>query len=1428
MSSPRPRPTARSPPPMDYPPIGDMPALPTPLPPTPIHSPALRSQDLKTMTTEQPVAGPSRGWRPYPTPPRQELPPTPPVNEDDEDSHDRRGASSINFDETNMPTRRIQPTRRPASAYPSQIDAAKPHMPYRKYTDPTPHPGRYDQPAHQLDVDLDAYSATEFDTEEGMDEREPTLSFVTTSTVDSTASTPSMGITYGYRTDSNDGDGKVKIRQTAGRSHAYSSAESSMASGAYSGYGYSDQIYNPHPPPLPHLPSNYNEHVGLGISADFTQRNPPVESPSSNPPLSPSHSFTHRPWKRDMVNRLRSGSASSSISTASCSTTDSGPSSSRIPPPDNAFAYAFEGFNSPWQQPPRAEAIAMVDEGRENILDVEKIEAMGGFGALTVDMIGSFAGVTHLLLPSCGSHIISFLPSLLEILAPSLVVLDIADNDLSFLPGTLQSCTSLEELNVSRNPLRQIPAWTGDLIALRVLAVDDCGLQSLPAELAQLGGLHTLCARRNKLVSLPSWLCLLGHLEMLRIDNNPFAAEWLPIVAPILAGPSRPYGPSRKNSHHRHLSINNGIRSPPSMASLTSSLTASSLRDIPISSSSNGDQPWATTPNSAAQSVYQLDSIAEDHPHSAPPTDQGSQSKALRKMRSAGALLGSKNNSPTQSTFTNPPLPTTNNLAPANASKFASLGSSEGRRAASAMGNYQNEQPAINSRLAAPGMTTSSSTKTGKWGFLRKMSMHRLKGDKDKTATMNASASANLKSLPPPPSMPQLQHMNTDPIPTLPSRPTINGTRSAMTLPTRSALGPEAGEFGQISLESPPVSSATLPNTGLPTSTSLYSNTSGAIPARGKRRSFLPIDLGPPSIEISIPLTSPFIPPLTGFDSLDRLPSATSEATIATMTASNSRLDTSSGIIEDRYAQGLESIKSYLRDLFDLSRPPIEPYGGFEVVASHDGSCGASSAPSDNLGSPMTGQSTFSTDVRRARRPTLDNQSSRATSVVESEQDGEQSSLSGKKFKNDKSKRAKIIREIYETERTYVRGLGELVSIYVRPSCQPINPNKSNETVVPASERKIVFGGVESILTIHRDNFLPALEKAVRPLLEGQDDEEGSMSASTAHSVGEVFRTYIAYMKQYSTYINNFDNALSRMKTWSAPGSTPNTPAFSAKGGASPGISAAAVSVGMSAISSLSSGPDSVPISGSQMTSSQKKRVKTFLKRCKEHPKHSQINLESYLLLPIQRVPRYKLLLEDLAMCTPPRSDGVRDTLDDALNEIASLASLMNEEKREADSRLRLLSWQQRISKSGPSPLVQPHRRLILEGPLSLIRLAKKASAFVETESSSSTTDGDQTLTLASKVVVPVEYIKPELVDRQVMLVLCSDLMVLATQRNEGWEGTVDLFNVLRMATLREPASIVHGNVLRVVDNKSIYYFNGASHENTLQWCRAINSARKR
>jgi hypothetical protein len=67
--------------------------------------------------------------------------------------------------------------------------------------------------------------------------------------------------------------------------------------------------------------------------------------------------------------------------------------------------------------------------------------------------------------------------------------------------------------------------------------------------------------------------------------------------------------------------------------------------------------------------------------------------------------------------------------------------------------------------------------------------------------------------------------------------------------------------------------------------------------------------------------------------------------------------------------------------------------------------------------------------------------------------------------------------------------------------------------------------------------------------------------------------------------------------------------------------------------------------------------------------------------------------IEDLIKHTPPMGS-FEDPLDRALLEIASLATNMNEGKREAESRTKLVQWQARIRGSNkfPSPLVQPHR----------------------------------------------------------------------------------------------------------------------------------------
>lgn len=121
---------------------------------------------------------------------------------------------------------------------------------------------------------------------------------------------------------------------------------------------------------------------------------------------------------------------------------------------------------------------------------------------------------------------------------------------------------------------------------------------------------------------------------------------------------------------------------------------------------------------------------------------------------------------------------------------------------------------------------------------------------------------------------------------------------------------------------------------------------------------------------------------------------------------------------------------------------------------------------------------------------------------------------------------------------------------------------------------------------------------------------------------------FAGYMPSTICHASNFDNAVQRLKQWSgdrrmphsAPGSLLTSPSSSSAHLASMGLQMSAVSV-----SSIADGANANGVQ--PLTTSQRKRIKSYLKRCRLNPKHSQLNLEGYLLLPIQRIPRYRLLV---------------------------------------------------------------------------------------------------------------------------------------------------------------------------------------------------------
>ncbi|KDQ63823.1 hypothetical protein JAAARDRAFT_54011 [Jaapia argillacea MUCL 33604] len=730
-----------------------------------------------------------------------------------------------------------------------------------------------------------------------------------------------------------------------------------------------------------------------------------------------------------------------------------------------------------------------------------------------------------------------------------------------------------------------------------------------------------------------------------------------------------------------------------------------------------------------------------------------------------------------------------------------------------------------------PGRQRDKDEKGSRWGFLKKMSMGKIKAEQTSSSRPPSrpttsegrspaapSVAGSLQSRPgstanSPSSSPQ-------PAPRLPPTPQIE-----MRISTAGSLDVLSGSH-PFSLDKKPslgalkVPQLSVPSGLSPPSGGLFPPTATTSRAN-KRRSFLPIDS---PAALSIPPASTFVPGLSVANGTDECEDAKLTPTSVSEPAQRKEEERA----RDSYTRALRSVMSYLKDMYDLGLSQSNTVSVYAGVSPNDLSRRRPTLVDGGRAlSEITVGSTASIASSGQLRSLESMSPSRAGSSVNtmSIMTNESGSASGeeRKFKDDKGKRAMIVKEIVETERTYVKGLQELADIYIKPACAPANVlsgvGSGRETIVPAAERKIVFGGLDSLFSFHTESFLPALERAAAPIMHpssvlSQIDRDGRLSFDVAKKVADTFVSHAAFMKMYSTYINNFDNSVQRIKHWtssrSAAGASPSalSPSSSTAQLVGLGLAISAVTLPQGVL------PDGTMNPAGVLSSGQRKRIKTYLKRCRVNPRHSQLNLEGYLLLPVQRIPRYKLLLEELARSTPPTSDFMDDPLDRALAEISSLATNMNEGKRESESRRKLVNWQSRIRGKFPSPLVQPHRRLIMDGPLLLTRVVRKAAVAFDVLDSNGDTAS-----------VQVDCLAPELTPRPLTGVLCNDLLVLCRDPSEGQDpnSQVDLWAVLRMQTLAQPCSIVHGNALRIVDNKAILYFDVPSPSDALNWFRAIN-----
>lgn len=394
--------------------------------------------------------------------------------------------------------------------------------------------------------------------------------------------------------------------------------------------------------------------------------------------------------------------------------------------------------------------------------------------------------------------------------------------------------------------------------------------------------------------------------------------------------------------------------------------------------------------------------------------------------------------------------------------------------------------------------------------------------------------------------------------------------------------------------------------------------------------------------------------------------------------------------------------------------------------------------------------------------------------------------------RNEPVRRSKVLEELIGSEETYVEGLQVLVDVYVAP-CRSF----SEQAPLPMSQQKIVFGNVEAIFFFHKSTFLPALRKAASPLLSpsavmlNEDPEARSLLATK--QVAQVFSEHAAFLRTYAMYTINCDLAQQIVMSWGV-NCTPSASSFTG---------------GRKRISLAGAPARPVPElggqDGSRLSAQERKTIHKYLKKASADPRTSALGLDSYLLLPVQRIPRYRLMLEDLLRCVAvdPAQEGdarsASESVAAALASILKVAQGMNEAKRQAEQEARLYAWHEHFLHAGVyqkaplATLIQPRRRLLKEGVFTLERLVRPGMTAARPDPPSEASSEVKPMSRSGTVVPPwtsasVPALHQELVgDRDATLLLCNDLLLILEEQGDG----PNVFTALNYAAPRRRSSAV-------------------------------------
>lgn len=206
--------------------------------------------------------------------------------------------------------------------------------------------------------------------------------------------------------------------------------------------------------------------------------------------------------------------------------------------------------------------------------------------------------------------------------------------------------------------------------------------------------------------------------------------------------------------------------------------------------------------------------------------------------------------------------------------------------------------------------------------------------------------------------------------------------------------------------------------------------------------------------------------------------------------------------------------------------------------------------------------------------------------------------------------RREILKEIVQTEVTYVRGLRDIKGRFLNPM---------QETGLLPKDLPSLLASVDIIVDFHENKLLPQLK--------------------SERNISKVFIKEGNFFKMYKVFINRIPRI-------------------------------------------------------QKIVQSERQRSARFSKLMETSDKLGS-PLDSLLILPVQRLPRYQLLLEDLMSHTMQNHEEFSD-IKVALDKVTEVLNFLNEDRRKREQQIQFIQTYKKI-KGFDEPLYNPTRRFYME-----------------------------------------------------------------------------------------------------------------------------------